>query len=66
MKAVFDHIKKTEPDNVVIMSDRDGDYAHLDDLTVPGAVWLLFKNDRSDNVIEHIHGKTQTQVYDIK
>lgn len=66
LRAVFDHIKKTEPDNVVIMSDRDGDYAHLDDLTVPGAVWLLFKNDRSDNVIEHIHGKTQTQVYDIK
>lgn len=62
---VFEDIKNTNPDNVIIMTDSDGDYDRLPDVVVPGAVWLLFRNDRSNNVIEHIHGLTQTQVYDI-
>lgn len=64
--AVFKDIEATHPDNVIIMTDSDGDKNRLPDITVPGAVWLLFRNSRSENVIEHLHGLTQTQVYDIK
>ena len=63
---VFEDIKDTSPDNVIIMTDSDGDHDRLPDVVVPGAVWLLFRNARSNNVIDHIHGLAQTQVYDIE
>ena len=65
LEAVFDHIKKTKPDNVIIMTDRDGDRSDLYPLEVPGAVWLLFRNSRSENVIANLHGKKQTKVFDL-
>ena len=66
VREVFEDIKNTSPDNVIIMTDSDGDHDRLPDVVVPGAVWLLFRNDRSNNVINHIHGLAQTQVYDIE
>lgn len=65
LKAVFDHIKETKPDNVIIMSDSDGDYASLYQLEVPGAVWLLFRKSRSENVIDNLRGKKQTKIFDL-
>ncbi len=66
LRSVFNDIIKDKPDNVMIMTDSDGDSSSLPDITVPGAVWLLFRNSRSQNVIDHIHGRTQTLVYDIE
>lgn len=65
LRAVFDHIKQEKPDNVIIMSDSDGDHANLYQLEVPGAVWLLFRRSRSQNVIDNLHGKKQTKVFDL-
>ena len=61
---IMEHIINTKPDNVIIMTDSD-----IDDIespvTVPGAVWLLFKGGISNNLIENIHGQTETKVYEI-
>lgn len=65
LRAVFDHIKQEKPDNVIIMSDSDGDHTRLYPLEVPGAVWLLFRRSRSQNVIDNLHGKKQTKVFDL-
>ena len=61
---IIDHIKQTKPDNVIIMTDDDiGDIS--ESVTVPGAVWLLFKGGQSKNLIDHIHGKKQTNIYNL-
>ena len=61
---IMDHIKQTKPDNVIIMTDDD--ITDIDeDVTVPGAVWLLFKGGQSKNLIDHIHGKKQTNIYNL-
>ena len=61
---IMDHIKQTKPDNVIIMTDDDiGDIS--ESVTVPGAVWLLFKGGQSKNLIDHIHGKKQTNIYNL-
>ena len=61
---IMEHIERTKPDNVIIMTDDD-----INDIespvTVPGAVWLLFKGGISNNLIENIHGQTETKVYEI-
>lgn len=61
---IIEHIKKTKPDNVIIMTDDD--ITDIDEsVTVPGAVWLLFKGGQSQNLIDHIHGKKQTSIYNL-
>jgi len=64
-QPIMDHIKQTKPTNVIIMTDSD-----ISDITtpvtVPGAVWLLFKGGRSQNLIDNIHGKKETHVMDIE
>lgn len=65
LSSVFRHIDETKPDNVIIMSDGDGDFDNLWDVTVPGAVWLLFRRSKSQNVISHLHGKKQTKIFDL-
>ena len=61
---IMEHIQDTKPDNVIIMTDSD-----ISDIkspvTVPGAVWLLFKGGVSHNLIENIHGQSETKVYEI-
>lgn len=61
---IIEHIKQTKPDNVIIMTDDD--IMDIDEsVTVPGAVWLLFKGGKSQNLIDHIHGRKQTSIYDL-
>ena len=61
---IIEHIKQTKPDNVIIMTDSD--ITDIDEnVTVPGAVWLLFKGGQSQNLIDHIHGKKQTSIYNL-
>ncbi|MBQ6630821.1 MAG: hypothetical protein IJH55_01655 [Romboutsia sp.] len=61
---IIEHIKQTKPDNVIIMTDSD--ITDIDEsVTVPGAVWLLFKGGQSKNLIDHIHGRKQTNIYNL-
>lgn len=63
-KPIQEHIKATKPTNVIIITDDDiGDCSSV--VTVPGAVWMLFYDGRSQNLIDHIKGKKSTKVYDI-
>lgn len=62
---IINHIKQTKPDNVIIMTDDD--ITDIDEsVTVPGAVWLLFKGGQSRNLIDHIHGAKQTNIYNLE
>ena len=61
---IMDHIKQTKPDNVIIMTDDDITDI-TENVTVPGAVWLLFKGGQSQNLIDHIHGQKQTNIYNL-
>lgn len=64
-EPIMEDILTDKPTNVVIITDED-----IDDIsrqvTVPGAVWLLFYDARSRNLIDHLKGKSQTRIYDIK
>ena len=62
---IQDHIAKTRPNNVIIVTDGDISDCHSV-TTVPGAVWMLFYESRSRNVMEHIKGKKSNKYYDIE
>lgn len=61
-KPIQDHITKTKPTNVIIITDSD-----ISDCTsmtvVPGAVWILFYDSESNNLKQHIRGKRETRHY---
>ena len=63
-QPILDNIIKTEPDNVVIITDSDINDC-TSKVTVPGAVWLLFVDGVSDNLIAHIHGEQLTEKFEI-
>lgn len=61
-QPILNHIQQTKPTNVIVVTDGDiGDC--YSDVTVPGAVWMLFFDSQSENLIEHLHGKKQTKHY---
>lgn len=63
-KPILDHIEATKPQNVIVITDNDiTDCDHV--VTVPGAVWMLFYEGRSQNLIDHLKGKKETRYYDI-
>ena len=63
-KDILAHIETTKPQNVIIITD--GDIWNCDHVvTVPGAVWMLFYETRSQNLIDHLKGKKETRYYDI-
>ena len=63
-KPIQEHIKATRPNNVIIITDGDiGDCTST--VTVPGAVWMLFYDSRSENIISGVKGKKQNKYYDI-
>lgn len=63
-KPIQEHIRATKPNNVIIITD--GDITDCTStVTVPGAVWMLFYDSRSNNIIDHIKGKKQNKYYDI-
>lgn len=61
---IQEHIEQTQPTNVIIITDSDISDCHRT-VVVPGAVWMLFYDGRSQNVMEHIRGKKQNKYYDI-
>ena len=61
---ILDHIEATRPTNVIIITDGDiSDCRRV--VKVPGAVWMLFYDSRSENIMEHVKGKQQNKYYDI-
>ena len=63
-RPIQDHIAMTKPTNVIIITD--GDISDCSSLTtVPGAIWMLFYDSRSENLIAHMKGKKSTKIYDI-
>ena len=63
-QPILDHIERTKPDNVMIMTDSDIDDC-TSDITVPGAVWLVFKGGTSQNLIDHIHGRSLNKIFEL-
>lgn len=61
-QPILDHIEQTKPDNVIVMTDSD-----ISDCTskvvIPGVVWLLFYGSKSSNLINHLSGRTGTQIF---
>lgn len=68
---ILKHIQSTKPDNVIIMTDAD--IPHQDDeaewdktyVTVPGAVWFLWKGGQSPELAEHLHGRKENKQFDL-
>lgn len=61
-EPIMQHIAKTKPTNVIIITDSDIDDC-VSTSVVPGAVWLLFYGSTSQNLIDHIRGKKQTKMF---
>lgn len=64
-QPILDHIQQTKPNNVVIMTDSDIRDCRSD-ITLPGGLWLLFMGGRSQNLINHIHGKKLNKIFDLE
>lgn len=66
-REVLDHISQTHPDNVIIMTDSDfdsqGGIHNYPTVTVPGAVWFLFRNAESIDLQNALRGNSQTEKY---
>ena len=61
-RPIQEHIAQTKPDNVIIITD--GDITDCSGMTVvPGAVWMLFFDSQSNNLMDHIRGKKETKHY---
>ena len=59
---ILNHIEATRPQNVIVITDSDiSDCSRV--VTVPGAVWMLFYDDMSYNLIDHLKGKKENRAY---
>ena len=58
-------VQATRPDNVIVMTDDDITDCR-EYVQVPGVVWYLFAGGVSDNIKEHLTGKTATEVFEMK
>ena len=61
-EPILQHIAQTKPTNVIIITDSDIDDCQSTSV-VPGAVWLLFYETVSQNLIDHIRGKKKTKTF---
>lgn len=59
---ILTHIKTYKPDNVIVLTDNDIADC-VEHITVPGAVWFLWRNSKSTNLLSHLHGKKETTEY---
>lgn len=67
---VMNHINATKPDNVIVMTDDDFDWAkddeHFPPATVPGGVWMLFKGGVSKELQKRLKGKKLTKSFELE
>lgn len=61
-QPILDHIQATKPANVIVITDSDISDCRTP-TTVPGAVWLLFYGNESQNLREYLRGKQETKSY---
>ena len=62
---ILNHVKQTNPTNVIVITD--GDITDCKKFVqVPGAVWYLFYDSMSENIVEHLQGKKQTKTFMVK
>lgn len=61
-EPILRHIQQTRPDNVIIMTDDDITDC-TSNVTVPGAVWFLWKGGVSTNLQQHLKGRLETNDY---
>lgn len=65
--SIIEHIEATKPDNVIILTDDDASVTPGDPTTkVPGAVWLLYYENRADNLDNHIRGVQLNRIFDME
>lgn len=67
-RELLDHIKSTNPDNVIVMTDSDFDWYDFPSglVTVPGAVWFLWKGGKISSWLKsNLRGRTETNSYNI-
>lgn len=64
-EPVCQHIQQTKPDNVIIITDGDTSNQNLSGAVVPGAVWMLFYDSRSNAMMQRIRGKKENKYFDI-
>lgn len=57
-------VQAKRPDNVIVMTDSDITDCR-EYVQVPGVVWYLFKDGRSDNLESHLRGKIATESFEI-
>lgn len=63
-QPILEHIEATKPTNVIILTDSDiSDCTSY--VTIPGGVWMLFYQGRSNNLMEHLKGRKLTKYFDI-
>ena len=64
---LIEHIQSTNPDNVIVMTDGDFDWAgeinNAPSIKVPGAVWFLFRREESQLLQQHLQGRRQTRKF---
>lgn len=61
---VVEHIAQTRPDNVIIMSDDDGQgQKYPGTARVPGAVWFLWRNSSSPDFRRHVVGRKENKQF---
>ena len=61
-QPILDHIQATKPANVIVITDSDISDCRTP-TTVPGAVWLLFYGNESQNLRAYLRGKQETKSY---
>lgn len=61
---VLKHIQRTQPDNIIIITDGDLNWVS-NTASVPGAAWFLFYGARSPKLVDNIDARKDKQVYDI-
>ena len=66
-QKILDHIESIKANNVIIMTDSDMDRQgeFYRKVTVPGAVWFLFKGGRCYKIMEYLQGKKLNKVFDL-
>ena len=67
---VLEHIKSTRPDNVIIMTDADGEgqgnpdrYKQIGKVTIPGSVWFLWRKYASPTFRSYVKGRTDNSQF---
>lgn len=61
-QPILDHIQQTKPTNVIVITDGDISDCRSD-VEVPGAVWMLFYYNQSQNLKDHLKGKQETRSF---